>query len=336
MKRKVKFQEGGAVEGPSPRNQQLRDAMDEARRVERGRRMGQAQDAVRQFNQMPEVQSANERDTRNRTRVGLAERARERERARQAAIREQAASRAASQADVARFNDRMNRAMPISPEQARGLGAEPRPSVSERLRADAMRPPTSGPAAAQARSRLGGGAVGTALGLLPLALEGGAALVGRSRGSAVGEGDEYGLNEQPPPAPVQAAPPAMDRLANTDQMRPTPAASPAPRPRPRPQARPQGRRELTADELNSMVLERLGAERGIDRAEGPAAAVARERIAARMAEPYKKGGMVKPKTAPKKMMKGGVVAKPKVAAKKGKPMPAFKKGGKVAMKKGKK
>jgi co-chaperonin GroES (HSP10) len=50
------------------------------------------------------------------------------------------------------------------------------------------------------------------------------------------------------------------------------------------------------------------------------------------AERYKKGGMVKPKAAPKKMMKGGVVAKPKVAAKKGKPMPAFKKGGKVAMK----
>lgn len=52
------------------------------------------------------------------------------------------------------------------------------------------------------------------------------------------------------------------------------------------------------------------------------------------AQPYKKGGMVKPKTAPKKMMKGGVVAKPKVAAKKGKPMPAFKKGGVVKKAKG--
>ena len=61
---------------------------------------------------------------------------------------------------------------------------------------------------------------------------------------------------------------------------------------------------------------------------------------------FRKGGMVKPKakpvakkaggmvkSAPKKMMKGGVVAKPKVAAK-SKPMPAFKKGGVV--KKGKK
>lgn len=291
--------------------------------------MGQAQDAVRQFNQMPEVQSANERDTRNRTRVGLAERARERERARQAAIREQAASRAASQADVARFNDRMNRAMPISPEQARSLGAEPRPSVSERLRADAMRPPTSGPAAAQARSRLGGGAVGTALGLLPFALEGGAALVGRSRGSAVGEGDEYGLNEQPPPAPVQAAPPAMDRLANTDQMRPTPAAAPAPRPRP--QARPSQPREsgLTPDILMDLAA---GTRVPANQAERIALINIERRRGEIAAERYKKGGMVKPKAAPKKMMKGGVVAKPKVAAKKGKPMPAFKKGGKVAMK----
>jgi hypothetical protein len=51
---------------------------------------------------------------------------------------------------------------------------------------------------------------------------------------------------------------------------------------------------------------------------------------------YKKGGMVKPKAAPKKMMKGGIVAKPKAAAKskpKSKPMP-FKKGG--VIKKGRK
>lgn len=43
----------------------------------------------------------------------------------------------------------------------------------------------------------------------------------------------------------------------------------------------------------------------------------------------KKGGKV---PAPKKMMKGGIVAKPKSKAKpKGKPMP-FKKGGKIAVK----
>jgi hypothetical protein len=62
---------------------------------------------------------------------------------------------------------------------------------------------------------------------------------------------------------------------------------------------------------------------------------------------FRKGGMVKPKAmpvakkaggmvkaAPKKMMKGGMVAKPKIAAKsKAKPMP-FKKGG--VIKKGKK
>ena len=44
--------------------------------------------------------------------------------------------------------------------------------------------------------------------------------------------------------------------------------------------------------------------------------------------------IAKPKAAPKKMMKGGVVAKPKVAVKsKAKPMP-FKKGG--VIKKGRK
>ncbi len=48
------------------------------------------------------------------------------------------------------------------------------------------------------------------------------------------------------------------------------------------------------------------------------------------AAPVKKkagGAIAKPKAAPAKMKKGGAVAKPKA-----KPMPAFKKGGKVAMK----
>ena len=100
------------------------------------------------------------------------------------------------------------------------------------------------------------------------------------------------------------------------------------------------RPEMTADQLNEMVLRQLGREPfetvpEMPEATGPGAAVARERIAARMAQPYKKGGMVKPKAAPKKMMKGGMVAKPTVKGKvkpKGKPMPAFRKGGKVAMK----
>jgi hypothetical protein len=112
---------------------------------------------------------------------------------------------------------------------------------------------------------------------------------------------------------------------------------------------------MTADELNEMELRRIRAERQMEEDD------ARERRrAAAMREPeqeggsgnigaasarergeqvgppgdynnFRKGGMVKPK----KMMKGGVVAKPKAATKaKAKPMPAFKKGGMI--KKGKK
>ena len=98
---------------------------------------------------------------------------------------------------------------------------------------------------------------------------------------------------------------------------------------------------MTADQLNEMVLRQLGREPfetvpEMPEATGPGAAVARERIAARMAQPYKKGGMVKPKAAPKKMMKGGVVGKPKMKAKAAGPMKAYKKGGPVRGMKGKK
>jgi len=115
---------------------------------------------------------------------------------------------------------------------------------------------------------------------------------------------------------------------------------------------------MTADELNEMELRRIRAERQMEeddarerrriREERAAeerqmggsgnigAASARER--GEQAGPpgdynnFRKGGMVKPK--PKKMMKGGMVAKPKSATKsKTKPMP-FKKGGMI--KKGKK
>jgi len=136
---------------------------------------------------------------------------------------------------------------------------------------------------------------------------------------------------------------------------PRPAQAQAPRPR-----------EMTADELNEMELRRILAER---RREEEAARTSRQEdmggsgdIGAASARArgeqvgppgdynMKKGGIVKKKAggmvkakpvakkaggmvkpAPKKMMKGGVVAKPKAKAKS---MPAFKKGG--AVKKGKK
>jgi len=112
------------------------------------------------------------------------------------------------------------------------------------------------------------------------------------------------------------------------------AMSPPPRPRPAAPARraAPAAREISADRLNDLMM---GAE--------PANAeerVAQMRMRQRQREledrgsAFKKGGMVKPKAAPKKMMKGGMVAKPKVAAKsKAKPMP-FKKGG--VIKKGRK
>jgi hypothetical protein len=104
-------------------------------------------------------------------------------------------------------------------------------------------------------------------------------------------------------------------------------------PRPRPQARPARPREsdLTTDILNDLSA---GVRVPTNQAERIALINMERRRAENAAQPYKKGGMVKPKAAPKKMMKGGVVAKPKAAAKKGKPMPAFKKGGPVKKAKG--
>lgn len=131
---------------------------------------------------------------------------------------------------------------------------------------------------------------------------------------------EADLPLPPPPPPVEAAP-ARRRMPSR-----------------RAEAPSRGR-EMTADQLNEMVLRQLGREPfetvpEMPEATGPGAAVARERIAARMAEPYKKGGMVKPKAAPKKMKRGGVVGKPPMTKPKGKPMPAFKKGGPVKKAKG--
>jgi len=139
------------------------------------------------------------------------------------------------------------------------------------------------------------------------------------------------------------------------------AMSPAPAPRPRPASRPRPRPVpaatpeepgLTAEELRALLrdlpqprraeearMEDMGGSGDI----GAASARARgEQVGPPGDYNMKKGGMVKAKpvakkaggmikSAPKKMMKGGVVAKPKAKAKS---MPAFKKGG--AVKKGKK
>jgi len=131
-------------------------------------------------------------------------------------------------------------------------------------------------------------------------------------------------------------------------------------PMPQRRSAPMARREMTADQLNEMVLQRLGREPFETVPATPEATVARERIGQRMAEPFKKGGMIKPK-APVKKAAGGMIA-PKVAAPagrgKGRPaatavkpfgtramakaagpkkpvaMPAFKKGGPIKKKAG--
>jgi len=131
---------------------------------------------------------------------------------------------------------------------------------------------------------------------------------------------------------VRAERMAGERAAMDQEMGEAPQRMPTPRPARRPVA--PARREISADRLNDLMM---GAE-----PENAEERVAQMRMRGRQQElegrgtAFKKGGMVKPKAAPKKMMKGGIVAKPKAAAKskpKPKPMP-FKKGG--VIKKGRK
>ncbi len=336
MKRKVKFQEGGAVE-ESPRNRQLRERMEKFGREGR--------------------------------RIRGAERARTSELASRQAAGETGAERARAQ----------------------------RQNFSERVRAEAMRPPTSTPAASAARSRIAGGLLGAGVTagtlLVPELARRGVFTRSPERQELV---DAYNLNipveelrarrarnapEPAPPPQADSRPvPADGPSAASMQSAPTPAAPaatpaatpapssprqppsrPVPRPAPAPAPRPRIR-EMTADELNEMELRRIRAERQMEEDDarerrrsremmggsgdiGAASARARgEQVGPPGDYNMKKGGIVKkkaggmiaakPKAAPKKMMKGGVVAKPKVAAKsKTKPMP-FKKGG--VIKKGKK
>jgi hypothetical protein len=130
-----------------------------------------------------------------------------------------------------------------------------------------------------------------------------------------------------------------ERSAMEQEMGEAGSRMPTPRPvraapTPARRAAPARRREMTADELNALSLGEGG--------RGPEAELARMRMEQRRREleekgtAFKKGGYVKPKAAPKKMMRGGAVAKPKPAAAtkpKAKPMP-FKKGG--VIKKGRK
>lgn len=129
---------------------------------------------------------------------------------------------------------------------------------------------------------------------------------------------------------------------------PPPPAPPVPAARSRPAARPAApSNEISAQRMNELMDGEAPAN---EREREVQANIMRRRQQLEAGAAFKKGGMVKPKAkpvakkaggmiakpkaAPKKMMKGGVVAKPKVAVKsKAKPMP-FKKGG--VIKKGRK
>jgi len=367
VKRKVKFQEGGPVE--SPRNRQLRETM--------------------------------ERFGREGRRVGLAERARQRELARRAA----AAERAAARREVERLNPgqgaaeaerRAGRAVPerrpdftTDPRGTTRRGAAtgrevvprpeappPRPSM-QRAMTDVLTPRQM--PLGRVRPPVAGNIATAAIGLAPLAYEGGRELFNRGREALAGrraratpemamdpEGSEAATNQMrvaQEPAPssdgpsagsMQTAPrprprPAPRRELTMEEIRALRSGERAPRSSEE-RALREGLRDLPvmteADRLNERELQRIRAARAAEEEAarqmggsgniGSASARERGELEGHPGDftynNYKKGGMVKPK----KMMKGGIVAKPKAAAKskpKPKPMP-FKKGGMI--KKGKK
>ena len=330
MKRKVKFQEGGAVDEPAPRSRQLRERMN--------------------------------RMSREGGRLRAAERARERQVAERAAERAAAAERRASQSADAELSRQpaayeSDRRRNIGPQAGRpdfttdpqgttrrgaATGRELSPVRQSMQRAmTEMVTPRQMPLGSP-RPRVGsnlatmGGAV--AMGLAePMA--------NYARGYMERRGAEADARRE---ANLQAfRDQQQERMTMEQEM--GEAAPRLPTPRPRPAARPAPARprvrEMSADELNEMELRIRRAERQME--EDEARRIARERppapvdIGAASARErgeqvgppgqynMKKGGKV---PAPKKMMKGGIVAKPKSKAKpKGKPMP-FKKGGKIAVK----
>jgi len=234
------------------------------------------------------------------------------EQMRERTMREMAARRAAQAAAAAAPEAEM----PSRP-------ANPRPNVASRV-------PAVAGAAARGASRAVPG-MNVVLGVTPTSLQAGADFE-REGLRQVRMADERARMEQ--------------EMGEAGQRMPT--SPPAPRPAPARRPAAPAAREISADRLNDLMM---GAEPAT-----PEERVAQMRMRGRQQEleergtAFKKGGMVKqkpvakkaggmvaakPKPAAKKMMKGGMVAKPKAAAKaKAKPMPAFKKGGMI--KKGKK
>ncbi len=278
-----------------------------------------------------------------RSRAGLDPREEAARRIRDGEARRAAAREALTQEQMRERTMReMEQRRAAPPRPAAEAPAAPRPSVSQRIQAEALRPPSSSPAAQASRARMAGGAVGAGLALG----------VGLDQARRQGVFGERLANINTRERPVTSRGRSMmdaegsEIAADAERVRQdasyTPPAPPAPRPAPARRPAAAAPREISADRLNDLMM---GAE--------PTTAeerVAQMRMRGRQQEleergtAFRKGGMVKPKAKPvakktggmiaakpKKMMKGGVVAKPKS---KSKPMPAFKKGGVV--KKGKK
>jgi len=223
--------------------------------------------------------------------------------ARRAAAREALTQDQMRERTMREMEERRARPAPSAPERP----MNPRPDTRPRIPASTM-----GTVARGASRAIPGANVMRAM--APTSLEAGA------------EFEREGLRR------ARAERMAGERASMDQEMGEAPQRMPTPRPAPARRAAPAAR-EISADRLNDLMM---GAE--------PATAeerIAQMRMRGRQREledrgsAFKKGGMVKPKAAPKKMMKGGMVAKPKAGAKaKAKPMPAFKKGGMI--KKGKK
>lgn len=319
MKRKVKFQEGGTVEESSQRSRQLREMME--KRGREGRR------------------------------VGLAERARERELARQEAARQAAAERAAAQREVAETSRspaayESDRRRNIGPQQGRpdfttdSEGTTRRGTATGREVVPAREQPPVRPSAGRALTEvatprqmpLGNTRTPVSGNLAAIAAATGAALaeplVNYGREVAARRGEEAAarrdlnlLSMRARTADAEGG----DIAADAERQRQE-ATRPAPQPAPRPVARPAPRREMSANRLNELAM---GAEpRNAEERVAQARMRGRRTELEERGSAFKKGGMVKPQAAPAKTKTGGAVAKPK-----NKPMP-FKKGG--VIKKGRK
>ncbi len=320
MKRVAKFQEGGDVEmtAAERRRQNIQ-------RINQRRATNREQAAVRseieRFNERMRQGTLTADDARRmgaeapRPQMTAAEQRRQniqRLNERRATNRMQAAERA----EIERFNERLRQGT-LTADDMRRMGAEApqRPAAPAPSMRDVVRP--VGPSAGRPALRGPGiaGAAGTLLALAPAAMEAYNAYRNRPiTGEFERSMDPEGSNE------------AADAERERQSSQPAPAGPPA-RSRPAPRQQPArgaaraAPREMTADDLNEIVLRLNRGEKPVTETE--------KRLADRMGIAYRKGGMVKGKGM--HMMPDGSMMKNKdhAAMKKGGKAMMYREGGKV-------